>query len=274
MAVWNPKTDWNSSQQGVSSNDFNRIEGNTQYLYDVRRYTSWGSPYFVDVGFDAHNENVKDIAYEIGDATNDLYVLYQRQDLSYRIGRTDLWDGDFSGSFYSPPGSIPVSLAYYNGYIVLDQSEQKIYYDETSQTIIDFPTVNANISSVCVDYEGNLISSDGTTLYFHTGISDTITGSIAFDQIAASTTRILKMTFDGVNIVASVTHDLITPSGRIKDIHGMYYVISPAGKIIDRIIADDVCFAVAFYDQGHEDGYTSLLALSDFIDDGRLRVHT
>ncbi len=36
MSSWTtPKTDWNSSQQGVTDTDFNRIEGNTQYLYET-----------------------------------------------------------------------------------------------------------------------------------------------------------------------------------------------------------------------------------------------
>ena len=37
MAIWQtPKQDYNSTQQGVDADDFNRIEGNTQYLYDEK----------------------------------------------------------------------------------------------------------------------------------------------------------------------------------------------------------------------------------------------
>ena len=36
MAWQTPKTDWGINQQGVEDTDFNRIEGNTQWLYDNR----------------------------------------------------------------------------------------------------------------------------------------------------------------------------------------------------------------------------------------------
>lgn len=37
MTIWqNPKTDWSPGPNGVSVDDFNRIEGNTKHLYDLK----------------------------------------------------------------------------------------------------------------------------------------------------------------------------------------------------------------------------------------------
>ena len=42
-AIWQtPKTDWDSSQQGIGDGDFNRIEGNTQFLYEYNSYLKEG----------------------------------------------------------------------------------------------------------------------------------------------------------------------------------------------------------------------------------------
>jgi hypothetical protein len=40
MAWQTPKTDWTPSQQGVSNTDFNRIEGNTAFLYTAREFAA------------------------------------------------------------------------------------------------------------------------------------------------------------------------------------------------------------------------------------------
>jgi hypothetical protein len=44
-----PKTDWDSSQQGVSGNDFNRIEGNSLYLYNNLTWVPVESNYYIHI---------------------------------------------------------------------------------------------------------------------------------------------------------------------------------------------------------------------------------
>ena len=54
MSEWQtPKTDWSASQeQGVSGADFNRIEGNIEWLYDYTEYlyNRWRTDHFIISG--------------------------------------------------------------------------------------------------------------------------------------------------------------------------------------------------------------------------------
>jgi hypothetical protein len=83
MSEWEtPKLDWNSSQQGVGDGDFNRIEGNTQYLKD-------GEPQVVDTGAITCSNSIP------GDKSTGRWILTKFFN-QFRL-RFDFEDGEFQG---------------------------------------------------------------------------------------------------------------------------------------------------------------------------------